>query len=175
MFLLVTGASGSGKSAFAEEQVVKLSKGPRIYLATMMCFDEESQNRILRHRKMRESKNFETIECYMGLENLVLSKEATVLLECMSNLTANEMYDPLGAGEETPKRILKGISNLKNQVKNLCVVTNEVFSDGMEYDAETVRYLSYLGKINCEMAKMADEVYEIVFGIPIKKKGGNRE
>ncbi len=174
MFLLVTGASGSGKSAFAEEQTVKLSKGKRIYLATMKCFDEESRQRIARHRKMRESKNFETIEWYVGLENLVIPHKAAVLLECMSNLTANEMYDPLGAGEETPERILRGIRSLTMQAEHVCVVTNEVFSDGEEYDAQTARYLSYLGKINCEMAKMADEVYEIVFGIPLRRKGGIR-
>lgn len=174
MFIVITGGSGSGKSAFAEEQILKLSKDQRIYLATMMCFDEESKKRIARHREMRKTKQFETLECYTGLEKVELSREATVLLECMSNLTANEMYDPLGAGEQTVERILAGIVRLKDQVKNLCVVTNEVFSDGQMYDPDTMRYLSYLGKINCEMAKMADEVYEVVYGIALKKKGSER-
>ena len=62
--------------------------------------------------------------------------------------------------------------HLKSRAKNLCVVTNEVFSDGKQYDADTMRYLSYLGKINCEMAKMADEVYEVVYGIPLQRKWG---
>lgn len=171
MMIVITGGSGSGKSAFAEKQIESLSKDHRIYLATMMCFDEESQKRILRHQKMREKKNFKTVEHYTGLEKIKFEQQDTVLLECMSNLTANEMYSPEGAGEKTVERILKGIICLKEQVRHLCIVTNEVFSDGESYDPDTMRYLSYLGKINCEMAKMADEVYEVVYGIPLKRKG----
>ena len=37
MFITVTGGSGSGKSAFAEEQILKFPPGNRIYIATMMC------------------------------------------------------------------------------------------------------------------------------------------
>lgn len=175
MFILITGGSGSGKSAFAEEQIVRLSEGPRIYIATMMCFDEESKKRIARHRKMRETKNFETLECYTGLEQTEIPKNAAVLLECMSNLTANEMYQPQGAKERTVETVLKGVAHLKDQAKHVCVVTNEVFSDGEMYDRDTMQYLSVLGKINCEMAKMADEVYEVVYGIPLKRKGGDLE
>ncbi|MCI7812321.1 MAG: bifunctional adenosylcobinamide kinase/adenosylcobinamide-phosphate guanylyltransferase [Lachnospiraceae bacterium] len=174
MFIVITGGSGSGKSAFAEEQILRLSSDQRIYIATMMCFDEESKRRIARHRQMRKEKHFETIECYTGLEKLQLPEGATVLLECMSNLTANEMYDPSGAGEQTVERILEGVCHLRDTAKHVCVVTNEVFSDGQMYDPDTMRYLAYLGKINCEMAKIADEVYEVVYGIALRKKGGEK-
>ena len=53
---------------------------------------------------------------------------------------------------------------------NLVVVTNEVFSDGIQYDPDTMRYLKYLGDINCRMAEMADQVTEVVYGIPVTKK-----
>ena len=62
MFILITGGSGSGKSEFAEAQILRLSREKRIYLATMKCFDEESKKRIARHRKMRAEKQFETVE-----------------------------------------------------------------------------------------------------------------
>ena len=88
----------------------------------------------------------------------------------MSNLTANEMYQENGAGEETVEEILQGIRQLKDRAKNLVVVTNEVFSDGISYDPDTMRYLSYLGNINQEMGKMADQVTEVVYGIPVSLK-----
>ena len=53
MLVVVTGGSGSGKSAFAEETVLSLGEARRIYIATMQAFDEESHRRIRRHRHMR--------------------------------------------------------------------------------------------------------------------------
>ena len=94
-----------------------------------------------------------------------------VLLECMSNLTANEMYQEGGAGEQTVEEILAGIRYLLGRVRHLVVVTNEIFSDGIDYDPETMRYQSYLGQINSEMGRMADRVTEVVYGIPITVKG----
>ena len=43
MIILVTGGSGSGKSAFAEDQVLSFGEGKRIYIATMFPFDEEGR------------------------------------------------------------------------------------------------------------------------------------
>lgn len=170
MFHLITGGSGSGKSAYAENCILEFQGKNRIYIATMFPFDEESHRRIERHRKMRREKCFTTIECYTGVKNLEFSSDSDILLECMSNLTANEMYQENGAGEETVEEILQGIRHLKDRVKNLVVVTNEVFSDGISYDLDTMRYLSYLGKINQEMGKMADRITEVVYGIPVLLK-----
>lgn len=167
MFHLITGGSGSGKSAYAENCILEFQGKNRIYIATMFPFDEESHRRIERHRKMRREKCFTTIECYTGVKNLEISSDSDILLECMSNLTANEMYQENGAGEETVEEILQGIRQLKDRAKNLVVVTNEVFSDGISYDPDTMRYLSYLGNINQEMGKMADQVTEVVYGIPV--------
>lgn len=86
MMILVTGGSGSGKSAFAEDQVVAFGEAERIYIATMFPFDEESRKRVQRHQNMRKGKGFETIECYTGLERVRVPEGSTVLLECMSNL-----------------------------------------------------------------------------------------
>ena len=148
MFHLITGGSGSGKSAYAESCIVSFDGEKRIYIATMYPFDAESHERIRRHRDMRKEKKFETIECYTGLKELALPADADVLLECMSNLTANEMYQPDGAGEHTVEAVMEGVKKLSQRVHNLVVVTNEVFSDGIQYDPDTMRYLKYLGEIN---------------------------
>ena len=41
MFHVVTGGSGSGKSAFAEQCILDCQGNNRIYIATMYPFDEE--------------------------------------------------------------------------------------------------------------------------------------
>ena len=55
------------------------------------------------------------------------------------------------------------------------IVTNELFSDGMQYDPSTEHYLRILGRINCRLAQMADRVYEVVAGIAIPWKGEKQE
>lgn len=171
MIHLITGGSGSGKSAFVEAAIVSLGEAQRFYIATMYPFDEESFRRIERHRNMRKEKKFTTVECYTDLKKLQLPSGCNILLECMSNLVANEMYREDGAGEETAAAVLSGVCHLANTASNLVIVTNEIFSDGIDYDPETIRYQNYLGEINRKIASMADTVTEVVYGIPVRLKG----
>ena len=180
--ILVIGGSGSGKSAYAEKVALECQKEKRhFYLATMHVFGEEGQKKVERHKRMRAGKGFVTIEQPTDImQCLPALREAgggVVLLECMSNLTANEIYQEGGAGDNTVKAILNGIHHLLEQAGNLVVVTNEVFSDGITYDPETEKYLEKLGAINCQMAQIADTVTEVVYGIPIfhKKTGEERK
>ena len=170
MFVTVTGGSGSGKSAFAEEQILKFPEKNRLYIATMVCFDEESRQRVKRHRKMRKEKHFDTLECPTDLIHARIPKDTAVLLECMSNLVANEMYDPSGAGENAEESILAGIHKLQKVSDDLVVVTNEVFSDSMTDNPEMEEYLKLLGKLNLRMGERADLVTEVVYGIPVERK-----
>lgn len=172
MLHIITGGSGSGKSAYAEEQILKLNNKKRYYIATMHPFGEESCKRIERHKRMRADKGFETIEKYNHLEEVELDKDADVLLECMSNLVANEMYDENGAGEKTAEAVMDAVWKLKESVRNLIIVTNEISSDCQNYTDETMRYMECLGKINCFLAERADCVTEVVYGIPLEIKAG---
>ena len=170
MLTIVTGGSGSGKSAFAEDKVLAFGEAQRVYIATMHPFDEESHKRIERHRKMRAGKGFETIECYTGLKDVKLPSGCVVLLECMSNLVANEMFEEQGAHEQTVKDIMSGIDELVRQAAHVVIVTNEIFSDAVVFDKEMASYLEYLGKINQAVALRADEVVEVVYGIQVYQK-----
>lgn len=197
MFILVTGGSASGKSEYAEGRAVALNReegGNLLYLAAMMPFGEDARMRIERHRKLRAGKGFETIERYTDIYGLCCGDSAEsklfrekaaggiVLLECMSNLTANEIFaEPEGEGnsadaDRTQKAavvtdsILKGIRALKALAANLVIVTIDVFGDGHRYDPETEMYRQCLGILNREMAILADEVVEVVYGIPLIDK-----
>ena len=99
MLTLIVGGSASGKSAFAENYAMEAGEN-RIYIATMQPMDNECLARIEKHRGMRAQKNFQTVECYTGLKQVRVPKDSVVLLECMSNLTANEIYAPEGVGED---------------------------------------------------------------------------
>ena len=59
MLVLIIGGSGSGKSAYAEDYITKLSKDCRkYYIATMQVYDEEGQKKVFKHQKMRDGKGF---------------------------------------------------------------------------------------------------------------------
>ncbi len=169
MLIEIIGGSGSGKSKFAEDCCEKLCPGQKLYIATMEPYDKESYQRIARHKKMRSGKHFDTLECYTGLEQAEVSAH-TVLLECMSNLVANEMYSPSGRREHTADWILRGVKHMTEQVEHLVIVTNQVFSGGMGYDPETMEYLRVMAQVNQRIAEIADGVYEVVHGIVIPVK-----
>ena len=80
------------------------------------------------------------------------------------------MFEPEGAGEHTPEEIMDGIRQIRSSSRHLIVVTNDIFSDGITYDKTTEQYQSYLGRVNRELAREADEVMEVVCGIPLQLK-----
>lgn len=168
MFTLITGGSASGKSEYAETLVTALP-GRRIYLATMRPWDEEGRRRVARHHRLRQGKGFETLERYTDLAGLELPAGANVLLECLGNLTANELYDPEGGGGEA---VLRGVASLAERAAHLTVVTNEVFSGGAAYQGDTLRYLEALARVNRLLAARADAAVEVVCGLPNFLKGG---
>lgn len=168
MFTLVIGGSASGKSAFAESLVMRLP-GQRIYLATMRPWDGECLDRIARHRRLRRDKGFETLERYTDLAGAEAPRGANLLLECVSNLAANELYDPDGGGVEA---LLRGVDALLERCENLTAVTNEVFSGGASYEGDTLEYLRALAQVNRALAERADAVAEVACGLPHVLKGG---
>ena len=139
MLIVITGGAASGKSAQAERILCKRAAhgGSRLYLATMQPFGQAARARMLRHHKLRAGKGFDTVERYTGLEHLKLERQYDgILLECMSNLLANEQFSPDGVGQAyAVTGILRGIDALRAQC-GLVVVTNEIFSDGKRYPEE---------------------------------------
>lgn len=182
MMILVIGGSGSGKSAYAEQLLSSLAKEEHLtkyYLAVMQAFDEETMRRIERHRALRRGKGFLTIEQPVRIEEAVLqmeSGERAVLLECISNLTANEMFADgrIREKEKTVETVVKGVEQLRKQAAHLVVVSNDVFADGIVYEEATMDYIEAMGKINQVLAAQADRVVEIVAGIPVLVKQEER-
>ena len=175
MLVVVTGGSGSGKSVYAETLLTRLAKADKYYIATMKPFGAEGQERIARHRQQRKGSGFITVEQYTQIEKtgIPAGVHTDALLECMSNLVANEMFDDSRTRcvEALVRDITDGIAKLYTRCRHLVIVTNEVFSDGNRYDRETAEYIRCLGTINQHLTKMADSVIEVVYSIPVKIKG----
>ena len=150
MLVLVIGGGGSGKSETAENIAVGFG-GKRTYIAAMEPFSDEAKARIERHRAARSEKGFETVERYTDINGLKI--RGTALLECMSNLLANEMFSPSGAGEKAVDTVLCGIEHLARTCDNLVIVTNEIFSGDTKYLGDTKKYMKNLGYINRRIAE----------------------
>ncbi|MCR5415591.1 MAG: bifunctional adenosylcobinamide kinase/adenosylcobinamide-phosphate guanylyltransferase [Pseudobutyrivibrio sp.] len=179
MITLIYGGSSSGKSAFAEQYTYDLPEKNKYYLATMASLDQESRERISRHRAQRCDRNFITLEYATGVDRALpkVEEDSCILLECMSNLVANEMFSE---GEIKPAdtcvhEIIKQVQNLSNGVAHLIIVSNNIFEDGAIYDEATKEYMRALGEINEKVAAISDAVYEVVVGIPIKVKETEHE
>ena len=171
MLILLTGGSACGKSSYGEKLAVQGPK-PLYYVAAMEPYDEECLQKIARHRALRADKGFETIERYTRVDTLKLPETGgTVLLECLCNLTANEMYIQPDAPVDPVPKVVAGVENLMGQTDTLIVITNDVGSDDETYSEQTRAYIRALGEINARVASMADRVYELVAGIPICLKG----
>lgn len=167
MFTLVIGGAASGKSEFAERHALKLT-GQRIYLATMEPLGAEGRVRVERHRRLRAGKGFETVERCTDLRGLEVGQDANVLLECLGNLLANELYSPQGGGADA---VLAGVDHLLSRSAHLTIVTNEVCSGGRDYAGDTLRYMQELACINRTLAARADLVVEVVCSLPNVLKG----
>lgn len=170
MIALITGGSGSGKSAYAEQLTEALSQEStdhRVYIATMRVWDGESEKRVARHRAQRAALHFETIESPVNIAQVLLPENAVVLLEDIPNLVANEMFEPDGDTD----RLLPGLQALAERCRHLVIVTNDIFSDGGAYEPSTRTYMQLLAQVNQSLASLADCGIEVVYTIPVPFKG----
>ncbi len=171
----------------------------------MQVFDDEGQRKIDRAQKTSCQKGFITIEQPRDIQNAVskLQSESSLktvrsaLLECMSNLVANEMFSPVDASgmqaaeaekealddpenmkdydtaqiSRVSKKVLKEVGILSENVAELVIVTNNVFEDGVCYDESTMNYIKAMGIVKQKgLPAMAERVVEVVAGIPVAVK-----
>ncbi len=194
MIRFVYGGSGSGKSAFAEQLVVSCGAERKYYVATMKVYGDEGRRKVARHQKLREGKGFVTIEqptCIGSAARQIQqgacgasdagarpgenpSGKCAVLLECVMNLVANEMFTPDGivAESDVIARIEEGLNKLFSAADDVVVVSGNVFCDGVEYDETTKSYMRALASVNAFIARKADESFEVVAGIPLRIGSG---
>ena len=177
MMSLIIGGSASGKSEYAESLICATKHGRNrdkiYYLATMKADGDESRRRIERHRRLREGKNFCTLEYPVNIGDADVGEGRNALLECVTNLVANEMFKDgrVVSADEVADKVTADIAALNGRLDRFFVVTGNVFAEPGIYDEATDGYIRALAEINARLADMADEVIEVVCGIPVRIKG----
>lgn len=183
MLCLITGASGSGKSEYAETLICRLAQRDgicrKVYMATMEGESAAARQRIARHRKLRAGKGFLTVESLLGLGNAepgpaadrAGAKPAVLLLECLSSLLANLMFSEGMDAEAAVEEIVSQAETAKALYRHTVIVTDEIFSDGVEYGEGVQAYCRGLGLANQRLAEAADLFCEVVYSIPLYLKG----
>lgn len=180
----ITGGARSGKSRLAESFLK--NEDNVIYIATGIAFDNEMKDRIAKHRETRNS-NWITVEAYKSLDSKL--KNITggmdyILLDCVTIMVSNLMLlendvDWDNAGIEMvnsiERNILQEINKFLDIVRGFSgetiIVSNEL---GMGIVPPTPLgryYRDIAGRANQVIADLADEVYFVVSGIPMRIKG----
>ena len=164
--IFIIGGVRSGKSTLAENIIKNYDN--KIYLATLVINDPEMEKRKELHLKNRESDNYVTYEVPFDIKDIKISKENVILLDCLTNLVANEIF--LNNSLDVINKVTNEIKKIKDNSKELVIVSNDVFKGYNNYSKETNEFLYNLGQIHINVANMAESVYKIEYGIKTKLK-----
>ena len=144
--------------------------GRLAYFATMRRGGREAQARIEKHLAQRAGKDFVTYETPMlsALADALVDASATVLLDDLGNLVANEMFGveaPDADTEELAGHIYASLLGLAGRVRHLVVVADAVGEAGWRGGGPTLAWIECCETCCCLLANAADEVVEVRGGI----------
>ncbi|MCL7996983.1 bifunctional adenosylcobinamide kinase/adenosylcobinamide-phosphate guanylyltransferase [Brucella sp. 21LCYQ03] len=164
----VLGGARSGKSSFAEKLVEDSGLQP-VYLATGRAFDTEMENRISIHRDRRGSE-WQTVEAPLDLVG-ALEKHAVhdrfVLVDCLTLWITNLMMAEQNIAAET-EMLIAALRQLSGPV---VFVSNEVGLGIVPENRMAREFRDHAGFLHQAVASVADEVYFMAAGLPLKMKG----
>lgn len=176
MNIFLSGGCKNGKSHLAQRLAKQLAAGgPLWYIATMIPHDDEDNDRIRRHIEDRAGWGFETIEIGKNIENCLAKTECkgSCLLDSVTALLANEMFAPDGAIDEgAADRVANGLLAVADGMEHAVFVSDWIYDDACQYDAQTEGYRKGLAKLDRLLAARCDAVAEISGGLPFWHKGG---
>lgn len=194
---MVTGGARSGKSRYAESQL--LEKEHVYYIATGISDpkDQEMQDRIYHHRLQRPSK-WQTHEGYLELPAFFKKHEkekCSYLFDCATLFTTNYFFyllgetfdlEPAAYDEFIEKMSMADVNRLekaimtewqaiitelkKSQAEECLIVTNEIGLGLVPMNKFGRLFRDILGRVNQYLAKEADAVYFVISGLPQKIK-----
>lgn len=168
--ILIGGGARSGKSRFALEHAAEHAERPA-FIATGEARDDEMRARITRHQQER-GPNWTTIEEPLDLVS-VLGREASrfdlLLVDCLTLWLSNVLLHP----ERDARSEISGLSRCLEgwQGPRLLLITNEVGLGIVPENALAREFRDLAGDMNQATARLAEEVYWMVFGVPLMVKG----
>jgi adenosylcobinamide kinase / adenosylcobinamide-phosphate guanylyltransferase len=168
---LVLGGARSGKSSWAQKQAARFSRVT--YLATAHGGDSEMRAKIARHRRERPP-TWRTVEAATDLPETIRaeSKGADVLLiDCFTLYVANVMLTGKKSEDHNSARVRELRDAIRSSSTSIIAVSNEVGSGIVPAFRSGRVYRDMLGRLNQEVAAIADNVILMVAGIPLPVKG----
>jgi adenosylcobinamide kinase / adenosylcobinamide-phosphate guanylyltransferase len=189
MIAFICGGARSGKSTHAEALARRWQAergGARYYLATARSgSDGEWQARIGRHRQARGEGWItleEPVELVAALERV--EPGSTLLLDCLTLWVSQLLYSSEHASEHAGEldealgiaMIERLLAEARRRDVALVIVSNNVNEGMPPEDAEVWRYLVFLQRVHRLVAKEADEVIQVMAGLPQvwKRRDGER-
>ena len=176
---MALGGIRSGKSAFAED-MARRSGETVLYVATGQAIDEEMADRIHRHRERRPA-HWHTLEEPLAVPEVLGSflaqkpEVSIILLDSLdvwvSNFLLNREEEEPAAIEDLALDALEALLNLcRGQAGQSFLVSSEVGLSPVSANPLGRQFQDLLGTVNQRAAALADEVYLVVAGIPVKIK-----
>lgn len=167
--IFITGGARSGKSSFALKDASRVS-GKKAYIATAEALDEEMKKRIETHKKLR-GKDWDTYEEPLKIADLIREiedKYDVIVVDCLTLWLSNLMH----VGLDIEVEIDRFISSLVTRHSSLMyIVSNEVGMGIVPENEMARKFRDIVGFLNQRVAEIADEVYLLVSGIPLRLKG----
>tara|TARA_B100001093_G_scaffold76027_1_gene66840 strand:+ start:3586 stop:4098 length:513 start_codon:yes stop_codon:yes gene_type:complete len=166
--VLIIGGNRSGKSEFAENMALKISDKPS-YIFTGLNLDLEMNERIIKHKKRRKDK-WNEFESYLNLVDVINQTDnkngSPRLVDCLTMWINNLIFEKLNVEQEIDKLV----KCIKVQKSPLIMVTNELGLGVIPDNKLSRNFLDINGDLNKMIANIADEVYVVISGIPLKIK-----
>jgi adenosylcobinamide kinase/adenosylcobinamide-phosphate guanylyltransferase len=166
--IFVTGGARSRKSSFVFKEAEEV-RGKKAYIATAEPLDKEMRERIEAHKKMR-GINWDTLEEPLKIANLLKEtgdRYQVIVIDCLTLWLSNIMH----AGLNLEHEIEYLISSLTtNRSSLLYIVSNEVGMGIVPANEIARRFRDVAGILNQKIAEIADQVYLMVAGIPVRIK-----
>ena len=166
----ILGGARSGKSTYAMELAKKISHNVA-YVATCNYRDEEMDARIAKHQADRPA-HWATIEEFNDLSAPLLhhaNKFDVLLIDCLTLFISGLML-----ADQSDTIILDGIEKFLSTAQEipgqLLIVANEVGLGIVPEHPLGRRFRDLAGIINQKVARVADEVFLMTAGIPMKIK-----
>jgi adenosylcobinamide kinase/adenosylcobinamide-phosphate guanylyltransferase len=164
---LLLGGARSGKSHYAQE--LGEGGGRVIFVATGQAADDETRNKIERHRSSRP-QHWKTVEEPLALAEVISHHGPTcdlMIIDCLTFFAANL----LDAKADEQISIEGLCAALRAPACSVVLVSNEVGSGVVPEYPSGRRFRDLLGEMNQSVARVASNVLLLVAGLPLVLKG----
>lgn len=168
MIIYITGGARSGKSRFAQEKALQLSKSP-VYVATAHIWDDNFAERVQLHKNER-GLEWITYESETNIHKLPIENQV-VVIDCVTLWLTNLFVAFDNNIEQSLSAFKEEIDAITQLPGTFIIISNEI---GMGVHAETEvgrKFTDLQGWANQYVANKSEEAIFMVSGLALSLKG----